>query len=88
MRRREFIALLGSAAVWPVVARAAESRVRRVGILLSAAATETEYQGYLAGFVQEMQQRGWTEGKNLQMDVCWNAGDATLSRRMRRNWSG
>jgi putative tryptophan/tyrosine transport system substrate-binding protein len=82
IRRREFIALLGGAtAAWPLAASAQqESRARRVGILLSAAATEAEYQAYLAAFVQEMQRLGWSEGQNLRMDVRWNAGDAVLSR--------
>ena len=81
MKRRGFITLLGSAAAWPLAARAQqESRVRRVGILLSAAATELGFEGYLAAFVQEMRQLGWNEGQNLQIDVRWNAGDAALSR--------
>jgi putative ABC transport system substrate-binding protein len=82
LKRREFITLLGGAATaWPTAARAQqERRVRRVGVLLSAAATEVEYQGYLAAFVQEMRQLGWSEGQNLQIDVRWNVGDAVLSR--------
>src|SRR6516162_8415646 len=81
IRRREFIAGVGGAAAWPLAARAQqESRVRRVGVLLSAAATEVEYQGYLAAFVQEMRRLGWSEGQNLRLDVRWNAGDAVLSR--------
>jgi putative tryptophan/tyrosine transport system substrate-binding protein len=81
MKRRTFIANLGAAAAWPLAARAQqESRVRRVGILLNAAATEVESQGYLQAFVREMRQLGWNEGQNLQVDVRWNAGDAALSR--------
>jgi putative ABC transport system substrate-binding protein len=81
MRRRDFIAFLGgAAATWPLAAQAQQSdRVRRVGVLVSAAATEVEYQGYLAAFVQEMRRLGWSEGQNLRLDVRWNAGDATLS---------
>jgi putative tryptophan/tyrosine transport system substrate-binding protein len=80
MKRREFMALLGAAASWPLAARAQqESRVRRVGLLLSAAATEVEYQGYLAAFLHEMRQLGWSEGQNLQIEVRWNTGDAVLS---------
>jgi putative ABC transport system substrate-binding protein len=81
IRRRSFIALLGGAAAWPIAARAQqESRVRRVGVLLNAAATEVEHQGYLAAFVAEMRRLGWSEGQNLRLDVRWNAGDAVLSR--------
>jgi putative tryptophan/tyrosine transport system substrate-binding protein len=80
-KRREFITLLGGAAtLWPLaVCAQQERRVRRVGILLSAAATEAEYQVFLAAFVQEMRRRGWIEGQNFRMDVRWNAGDAVLS---------
>jgi putative ABC transport system substrate-binding protein len=80
MKRREFITLLGGAATWPLAARAQQGeRVRRIGVLVSAAATELEYQGYLAAFVQEMRRLGWREGQNLRLDVRWNAGDAVLS---------
>ena len=72
MRRREFITLLGGAATWPLVARAQQGdRVRRVGVLMNAAATEVEYQGYLAAFVQEMGRLGWSERQNLRLDVRW-----------------
>jgi putative ABC transport system substrate-binding protein len=81
LRRREFIAALGGAAAWPLAATAQQGeRVRRVGVLLNAAETEVEYQGYLAAFRQEMRRLGWSEGQNLQLDVRWNAGDAVLSR--------
>jgi len=79
MRRRDFITILGGAAAWPVAARAQQGdRVRRIGVLLSAAATEVEYQGYLAAFDQEMRRLGWSEG-SLRVEVRWNAGDAALS---------
>src|SRR6267154_1026184 len=82
MRRREFIVGLGGAAVaWPNAARAQQGgRVRRVGVLMNAAATEMEYQSYLAAFIQGLRQLGWTEGQNLRLDVRWNAGDAGLAR--------
>jgi putative tryptophan/tyrosine transport system substrate-binding protein len=81
MRRRKFITLIGSAATWPLAARAQQGeRMRRVGVLISAAATEVEFLGYLAAFVQELRRLGWSEGQNLQIHVRWNAGDAALSR--------
>jgi putative ABC transport system substrate-binding protein len=74
------MAALGAAAAWPLAARAQQaSRVRRVGVLMGAAATEVEYQGYLAAFVAEMRRLGWREGQNLRLDVRWNAGDAVRS---------
>src|SRR6516165_2916633 len=81
MIRRDFITLLGGAAAWPLAAHAQQGgRVRRVGVLMNAAATEVEYQGSLTAFVQEMRRLGWSEGQNLRLDVRWNAGDAILSR--------
>jgi putative ABC transport system substrate-binding protein len=81
LRRREFIAGLGGAAAWPLAVRAQQDgRVRRVGVLMNAAATEVKLQGNLAAFVQEMRRLGWSEGQNLRLDVRWNAGDAVLLR--------
>src|SRR4029453_5953744 len=76
MRRREFITLIGGAAVaWPLAARSQQpDRMRRIGVLMNAAATETMPQSYVAAFVQELRQLGWTEGRNLRIDVRWNAG--------------
>src|SRR4051794_3789926 len=77
MQRREFIAGLGGAVAWPLTASAQQDgRLRRIGVLMNAAATETEYQSYLAAFIQGLRQLGWTEGQNLRIDVRWNAGDA------------
>jgi putative ABC transport system substrate-binding protein len=81
MKRRTFMAGLGSAAVWPLMARAQQpERMRRIGVLMNAAETETEYQSYLAAFIRGLRQSGWTEGRNLRIDVRWNAFDAGLSR--------
>jgi putative tryptophan/tyrosine transport system substrate-binding protein len=82
LKRREFIALLGgAAAAWPLAARAEQrERMRRIGVLLNAAAAEQEFQTYLASFTQGLRQLGWVEGQNLRFDVRWNAGDAGLSR--------
>jgi len=81
MKRREFITLLGGAAAWPLAAKAQQpERVRRIGVLLNAAATETEFQSYLTSFTQALRQLGWAEGQNLRIDVRWNDGDAGLSR--------
>jgi putative ABC transport system substrate-binding protein len=83
MRRREFITLLGGAAVaWPLAARAQQSeRMRRIGILMNTAADDPEPQTYIAAFRQALQQLGWTEGRNLQVDTRWGAGSAELFRR-------
>jgi hypothetical protein len=74
MRRRDFITLLGGVAVaWPLAAGAQQTdRVRRIGVLMGAAATEAEYQSYLTAFKQGLRQLGWVEGQNLRIDVRWN----------------
>src|SRR5258708_1548835 len=81
MRRREFIAGLGgAAAAWPLAASAQQpDRMRRIGVLMNAAATNTEFQSYVAACVQGLRHLGWTEGQNLRIDVRWNAGDAGLA---------
>jgi ABC-type uncharacterized transport system substrate-binding protein len=83
MRRREFISLLCSTAVvWPLAARAQESeRMRRIGVLMPAAADDAEYQTRMAAFLQGLQQLGWTVGHNVRIDTRWGAGDAERMRR-------
>src|SRR5262249_955820 len=83
MRRREFIALLGSSAVaWPLAARAQQAeRMRRIGILMNLAADDPEGRARIEAFVQGLQQLGWTVGRNLQIDTRWAAADADLFRR-------
>jgi ABC-type uncharacterized transport system substrate-binding protein len=78
MRRREFIALLGSTAVgWPLVARAQQpERMRRIGVLMNLAADDPEGQARSAAFLQALQQLGWSDGRNVRIDYRWAAGDA------------
>jgi putative ABC transport system substrate-binding protein len=83
MRRREFIALLGgAAAAWPVVARAQQSdRVRRIGVRMSTAPDDPEGKTRLAAFLQAMQQLGWTEDRNMRVDVRWGTSEADRDRK-------
>ena len=82
MRRREFITLLGGAAAWPLAARAQQpERMRRIGVLLSAAADDPEGQARITAFVQELQRLGWTDGRNVLIDVRWAAGNADDTRK-------
>jgi putative tryptophan/tyrosine transport system substrate-binding protein len=68
MRRREFITLLGGAAVtWPLAARAQE-RMRRVGVLMGLAEDDPENKARLAAFRQGLEKRGWSEGRNVHID--------------------
>jgi putative tryptophan/tyrosine transport system substrate-binding protein len=82
VNRREFITLLGGAAIaWPLAARAQQAdRMRRIGVLMNGTATEARLQSYVAAFVQGLRQLGWNEGQNIRIDVRWNAGDADLAR--------
>ena len=83
MKRRRFITLLGGAVVWPLAARAQQAdRMRRVGVLSSLTADDPEGQARVATFRQALQQLGWTEGRNLQIDIRWSAGDPE---RVRKN---
>jgi putative ABC transport system substrate-binding protein len=76
MRRRAFIAALGSAATWPFVARAQQDeRVRRIGVLMHAAADELESQATLAGFVRGLQEAGWSIDGDALVDTRWSTGD-------------
>jgi putative ABC transport system substrate-binding protein len=77
MRRREFIAGLGSTAAWPVTAQAQQSqRMRRIGVLMSNASDDPESTLQVAAFVREFEERGWRLGDNLQIEYRWGAGDA------------
>jgi putative ABC transport system substrate-binding protein len=80
MRRREFIVGLGAAA-WPVVARAQQSAMRRIGMLMNLAADDPEIQARLAPFLQGLQEVGWTVGRNVRIDYRWGAGDPDRIRR-------
>ena len=72
MKRREFIAGLGSVAAWALAARAQErERVRRIGVLLPAAADDPEYQARYGAFLQGLALLGWTIGRNVRIDTRW-----------------
>jgi putative ABC transport system substrate-binding protein len=82
MRRREFIAGLGSAAAWPVLLRAQQpERVRRIGVLMNLAADDPEALQRLAAFKQRLQQLGWTDDGNVRFDYRWGPADADGYRR-------
>jgi putative tryptophan/tyrosine transport system substrate-binding protein len=83
VRRREFITLLGGlAAAWPIAARAQQGeRMRRIGVLLTAAADDPEFQARLAALLEGLQISGWIDGRNVRIDTRWAGGDADNIRR-------
>ena len=82
MKRRQFIAGLGSVAAWPVAARAQQRQpMRRVGILMHLAAEDPESVRSIVAFGQGLEQLGWSEGRNVRMDIRWAAGDADRYRK-------
>jgi putative ABC transport system substrate-binding protein len=82
MRRRHFITLLGSAAAWPLAARAQQSdRPRHIGVLIQVTEGDPEARIEVAAFVRKLQDLGWNEGRNLQIDIRWGGGDADRIRK-------
>jgi putative tryptophan/tyrosine transport system substrate-binding protein len=82
MKRREFITFVGCAAAWPLSARAQQGeRMRRIGVLVSNTADDPQGKPRVAAFLQGLQQLGWTEGRNVQIDIRWGVADAASARR-------
>ena len=83
MRRREFIKLIAGAPVaWPLMARAQQpERVRRIGVLLSAAPDDAEYQSWMGAFLQGLAQSGWITGRNIRIETRWTKFDPEDARK-------
>ena len=82
MKRREFITLLGGAAAWPLAARAQQpERMRRIGIILPAAAGDTEFQTWVEAFLQALAQLGWVIGRDVRIDTRWATTNSANIRR-------
>jgi hypothetical protein len=82
MRRREFIGLVGGAAAWPLAAGAQQLvQMRRMGILLPAAADDTEFQARVGAFLQGLALLGWSIGRNVRIDIRWATANAADIRR-------
>jgi putative ABC transport system substrate-binding protein len=78
MRRREFITLVGgAAAAWPLAVRAQQGeRMRRIGALVGGAETDPESRARVAALREGLEQRGWSEGRNLRIDYRWASADS------------
>ena len=81
MRRREFITLMGgAAATWPLAARAQQPEpMRRIGVLMNVVADLGRDR--VAAFQQALQQLGWTDGRNMRIDIRWGENDVDLDRK-------
>jgi putative tryptophan/tyrosine transport system substrate-binding protein len=76
--RRKFLAALGgAAAAWPPAARAQQpQKMRRIGVLLPAVGSDPEYQARVGAFMQALALLGWTDGRNVRIEMRWGANDA------------
>jgi len=81
MRRRDFIAGLGSTVAWPVMAHAQQrDRVRKVGVLIGGDENDPEAKARFSEFLKELTELGWTDGRNLQIDIRWARANADRAR--------
>jgi putative ABC transport system substrate-binding protein len=82
MKRRTFIAALGGAAAWPLVARAQQTeRMQRIGVLIGIAEGDPAAQQRYAAFSERLQQLGWIDGRNVRIEARWAGGDLNLVRK-------
>jgi putative ABC transport system substrate-binding protein len=89
MRRREFIAGLGGAAAWPLLARAQQAeRVRRIGVLMALDENDPAAKPRLSAFTQALADLGWTVSRNVRMDLRWAGGDINRIRALARELVG
>jgi putative tryptophan/tyrosine transport system substrate-binding protein len=89
MRRREFIAGLGSAAAWPPAARAQQpERMQRIGVLLGTDENDPVGKLRLSAFTQALGDLGWTDGRNVRMDLRWFGDDINRIRALAQELAG
>jgi putative ABC transport system substrate-binding protein len=89
MRRREFIAGLGSAAAWPVLVRAQQGdRLRRIGVLMPTDENDPAWKTRLSTFTQALADLGWTDGRNVRTDVRWPGDDINRIRALAQELVG
>ena len=89
MRRRDFVAVLSSAAVaWPLAGRAQADRERRVGVLMGYAEGDPLGKVLFTDFAQALSEFGWIKGRNLRIDVRWAPGNTDLMRTFAKELAG
>jgi len=81
VRRRDFVTLLGGAIAWPLSVRAQQGdRMRRIGVFMPGDENDPEQKRRLPAFTQALADLGWTDGRNVRMDIRWGRGDANRIR--------
>src|SRR6516165_4058654 len=89
LRRREFIAALGGAAAWPLAAHAQQGdRVRRIGVLMPGDENDPEQKRRLFAFTQALAGLGWSDGRNLRMDLRWHGDNNNRTRALAQELVG
>src|SRR6516162_9357927 len=89
VNRRDFIAGLGGAAAWPLAARAQQGgRMRRIGVLMSSDENDSEHKRRLSAFIQALADLGWTDGRNVRVDVRWGGTDINRMRALAQELVG
>jgi ABC-type uncharacterized transport system substrate-binding protein len=89
MRRREFIAGLGSATAWPIAARAQQAeRVRRIAVLMGLDEDDPTAKARVSAFTQAFANLGWTDGRNVRMDLRWGGNDTNQIRALTQELVG
>jgi putative ABC transport system substrate-binding protein len=89
MNKRKFITLLGGAAAWPLAAHAQQrDRVRRIGVLMSYDENDPEGKRLYSSFTQALAGLGWTEGRNMRIDLRWAGGDINRIRALAQELVG
>ena len=79
LRRREFIAGLGGAAAWPLAGQAQQGgRVRRIGVLMGFYENDPAGKLRYSAFTQTLGELGWTDGRNVRMELRWGGGDIRI----------
>ena len=89
IRRREFVAALGGAAAWPLATRAQQGgRVRRIGVLMNNDENDPEWKRRYSALMQALAGLGWTDGRNMRMDLRWSDGDINRIRALAKELIG
>ena len=89
IHRRNFIPLLGGAAAWPLAARAQQgNRVRRIGVLMPGDENEPVWKNRLSALTKALADMGWTDGRNVRMDLRWTGADINRIRALAQELVG